>query len=717
MITQWWCNWARTYGYLAAEVAHPRNLAELVGAVKADPNTLVRAVGGGWSASDATLPFKTTGEAMLVSIGAHAVPTMPNVGLDPGAGSLLQNFDGGLRPPLDRAPLVFDRVADKARTWQEASGAWEYDAAADGAAQALVEAEAACPKFDQLATKRDVRLIDCSELRSSLQANLRGLLCDAALNAQAASAGSARPFFYFHVEGGITISELNTLLDLQSPRMAIRSSSGSPGATLAGAIATSTHGAELQDDLLVDTVMAIHLVGADGKQWWLEGDESIADPAALAVHYPDLNGRIITKSMPPTGVTAAGVAVTAEQALRSVAVSLGAMGVVYSVVLKVFPQFGVRQVVKARQSWDPILQAAQTKYAPSGNAAPPTVRAGLDTYDRAANLAVYQTLLDGTLCGTEIPASRNLYCDLAFNPRTHECWVTHREELPVVPLTSSVRDGGILTQLRPILDTLGRTTHQPGLNALLAYLGYSTQTIFDVGNDIQQAQRLINWVTHWPQPVGALLAAVAAQARANGGSHQRPAIAGDALTAILNGVQGMDKEDKSEACGVSYRVGDVGWPDGGIAGVAMEIALPPEAAFSFLKRELLDDLLRADAPRLLLGYISVRICRQTKSMVGMQQFGPHSIMIELVGYRSPEAAQLFDAIQQRVIDKNLQPGGPGALLHWGLQNEKFTHDHLVTTPIAKGTGAGPTRAQIFKAVRELVAQDRFLNTLIRRVGL
>ena len=86
---------------------------------------------------------------------------------------------------------------------------------------------------------------------------------------------------------------------------------------------------------------------------------------------------------------------------------MGTMGVIYSVVLEVVEQYGIRQVVTAT-NWDRILVAASTSEGASA------------ANDISANRGVLQVLLDGTLNGTGIPLAENVYADLAINPFTRE---------------------------------------------------------------------------------------------------------------------------------------------------------------------------------------------------------------------------------------------------------------------------------------------------------
>ena len=66
--------------------------------------------------------------------------------------------------------------------------------------------------------------------------------------------------------------------------------------------------------------------------------------------------------------------------------------------------------------------------------------------------------------------------------------------------------------------------------------------------------------------------------------------------------------------------------------------LSPQNAFTFLQTVLIDDVLANPVTASnwpFLGYISIRVCPQTNTLMGMQQYGPYSVMIEVVAYRSP----------------------------------------------------------------------------------
>jgi hypothetical protein len=103
-------------------------------------------------------------------------------------------------------------------------------------------------------------------------------------------------------------------------------------------------------------------------------------------------------------------------------------------------------------------------------------------------------------------------------------------------------------------------------------------------------------------------------------------------------------------------------------------------------------------------------------------------MIEIVGYRSPEADILMDQIQTAAITFMEQNPG-SAMLHWGLENDQLTADDLLNTPLNNpiSTGASLTNLQAFQAVRQYIRHGLvpspnghdpiFDNNFTNRLGL
>ena len=422
---------------------------------------------------------------------------------------------------MDLEPETLDKIL---------AGSMHYD-------QATTTQTVTGPSFGP--NDQTVSLINIRDLASSLQAELPSILSPAARTRVRAGT------HYFHVEAGITMADLDQLLDHQKPRLAIQSSGGSPGATLAGTLSTATHGGEFRWPLLVDTVRAIHLVGPGGEEWWIEGEQSIADQTSLQKVYPKLDpGHFI-------GGRWRGIpGLAAQDVLNAVIVSMGTMGVIYSVVLEVVPQFGLRQIVKAT-NWANILAMAKT------------TQGALANNDPNANHAVLNVVLDGALNGTGIAETDNVYADLAINPFTQDCWITNREVTPNLPLDSNNPAVSFNAYFSAISDSLSShaqhtVENSPLVGRIFDFFGWATEVpsrnLSDDVNDVNQAAALAQFVTKFPDVLTAVLATINVQAVANvtnASSHpdRGQQFLGDLLTGILHAIQGTGE--------MQYQFGDL----------------------------------------------------------------------------------------------------------------------------------------------------------------
>jgi hypothetical protein len=683
----WWHNWPWTFGYVT-ERGYPRSLPELVEQVAelGEGIEAIKAVGGGWSFTEASLPCQSREDTERISMLLLGASGRVNVR------GVLEGLGDSEARPMDLWPQdVATAVQNQTR----------YDQAAT---------ERRVSSSPHLPAVSGVKIIDTRGLASSLQAQLFSILSESARS----KVSEGR--FYFHVEGGITIADLNVLLDHQSPRLALQASGGSPGATLAGTIATATHGGEFRWPLLVDQVRAVHLVGPGGQEWWIEGDQSIADPEALRGIYPNVDAEHFIGE-PWNAIDG----LTAADALRAVVVSMGTMGAVYSVVLEVVPQYGIRQVVKPIQHWQALLEAART------------TADELRARDPAANNALLGFLLDGVRNGTGIALDDNVYVDLAINPVDRRCWVTNRQVtggLPIDSNDSGLVAGDYLASMTLELEKHSRDSFfsNPLLGRLFNFLRWGTED-WHIVNNYNQAGRLSRFVTGFPDLLAATVATANVQAVGNvvhssGEPDRGHQFLGDILTGLLNVLTGTTEFGNSDTTGIAYKVGAIGWPNSGVPGRGIEIALPAEQAFSFLQNVLFDDLLTnvmVGENKPLVGYISIRVCPATTTLLGMQLFAPYSVMIEVVGYRSPEANALMDILQQRVLTM-VREGDLSAMLHWGLENDQLTAADLRAMPVhqALREGSSFTRLSAFQAIREYLrnsAEPVFDNYFSRRLEL
>ena len=700
----YWRNWPQTFGYVTDGRIFPRSLKDISDAIKSTGQRPLKAVGGGWSFSDAALPFRTQPEIDRISIlerGADGAEDFSHV---------LQGLNGITNSPVDLQPQYVDGDLTLSTHYDQPSLTQLVDSGAN------------------LTFSGGVNIVDIRGLASSLQDQLHTILSDSARDAVAPGAGGAPPAtYYFHVEAGITMADLDVLLDHQNPRLAIQASGGSVGATLAGTISTATHGGEFQWPLLVDRVRAIHLVGPGGEEWWIEGDVSIANHHRLQQVYPNIDRHhFIGGHWHQNGLKG-------QDVLNAVTVSMGTMGVIYSVVVEVVPQYGVQQIVTSLVK---PLVGADTGWAELlGRAG--TSEDALRSGDAAANDAVLQFLLDGSRNGTGIGLPDNIFCDLAINPLNFDCWITNRRVTPQLPVDSNSPDiatGDYLTSLDRTLGSHATDTVENSklVGRVFDFLGWATDVpsinLSDDINDINQGSKLASFVTSYPDLLAAALATINVQAVANTANSPNKdrgqQFLGDLLTGLLNAFQGTTDGKTGDSTDIAYKVWGVGWPKNGVPGRGLEIALPPTTAFTFLQKVLFDDVLTntmTGQNKPLIGYISIRICPPTNTLMGMQQFSPYSIMIEVVGYRSPEANVVMDLIQQKLF--GLDRDRTDAMLHWGLENDQLTGFELARMPVSQPLRVGSplTRLSAFKQVRQLLMNGHvpspFDNNFVSRLNL
>jgi hypothetical protein len=157
---------------------------------------------------------------------------------------------------------------------------------------------------------------------------LNGVLTDVlstSLNARAAGRQLV------HVEAGIKLHQLNDFLD--SRNLALKTMGGASGQSLAGVLSTGAHGMDIEDGrgTIPDMVRAVHLVGPGGVQHWIEPSQGLTEKAALGqalglpganIHYDD-------------------------DWFNSVLVAVGSMGIIYSAIIEVDPQYDLVSTTEA----------------------------------------------------------------------------------------------------------------------------------------------------------------------------------------------------------------------------------------------------------------------------------------------------------------------------------------------------------------------------------
>lgn len=133
------------------------------------------------------------------------------------------------------------------------------------------------------------------------------------------------------VEAGMKLDALNQLLQSHSPPLALPSMGGWAEQSVAGVLATSTHGSGLGYGAYPSCVASLVLVASGGRVVQIEPSAGITDPAAFA-------GSVLTPDGPVPGEL-----VQDDDAFYSALVSVGSMGITYAVVLRVTDAFWLRE--------------------------------------------------------------------------------------------------------------------------------------------------------------------------------------------------------------------------------------------------------------------------------------------------------------------------------------------------------------------------------------
>ena len=154
-----------------------------------------------------------------------------------------------------------------------------------------------------------------------------------------------------HVEAGVQLEDLMTHLDMI--RMAPFTMGGASGQTLGGVISTSVHGSHFRLPPFPDWVRAIHLVGPDGRQYWIEPeDRPITDPVKLRAA---LDPEVTIKYR--------------DDWFDAALVSVGSLGIVYAVVLEVRDEYKLsesREALKWKTVREQIMSPESKAFGKTG---------------------------------------------------------------------------------------------------------------------------------------------------------------------------------------------------------------------------------------------------------------------------------------------------------------------------------------------------------------
>jgi FAD binding domain len=236
--------------------------------------------------------------------------------------------------------------------------------------------------------------------------NLGAFLTDV-LSATVNSAGSG--MHLVHVEAGIKLDILVERL-FSARDFELKTLGGSTGQSLAGAVSTSVHGMDVDRGPLPDMVRAIHLVGPGGVQHWIEPSSRVITDRNKLRYILGLTDENIHYD---------------DDWFYSVLVSMGSMGIIYSLILEVDPKYALKQT-----------------------------RITIDWTDIRAKLA--------GRADNPLDSNRGVQVVLSPYPRgdgTRGCYLTTRNEVPPVGLESPKDDTWMGDLLTPLLIDSFQTNH------------------------------------------------------------------------------------------------------------------------------------------------------------------------------------------------------------------------------------------------------------------
>lgn len=484
-------------------------------------------------------------------------------------------------------------------------------------------------------------------------------------------------FYLYHVEAGTSINELYCRLDAgdADPRSlanllahqghpeyagpwAMQTLGGAGGQTITGAFSTGTHGGDVHLPPIADAVQAVHLVGPQGLQYWIE--RPLHPDFGFLV---DANKLQRLYGLPESPITV----VRDPDIFNAVIVAAGRMGIIYSVVLRVVRQFALGED-SSQDTWSNVKAWVNNPLDPHF------------TTNRFVSVTVN-------------PSGQ------VDNTPEHTCWLTSRTLQPLIaagtpPYGRQERCGpGNAGNSLPLgsaptdFFNIMCASNSPLKEAL-------TEVIGQLQSDGDQLTQLAGWLAFldYAAAVSALLAAALAYTAAASVASLRDSIPDgrplcDTMVAIANWAAANNRFEVlryvSDAIlgefqppinrpAISYAVMDRrNYFDRGCEAVgdSIEVFLDASSAnlLNFMDRlfQRLAELENgglAGQPSAFAGYISLRFTSNSAALIAMQQF-PVTCAIEISGCRGTPGFDTFMTLVQR------DAVALGGTVHWGQRND------------------------------------------------
>ena len=465
----------------------------------------------------------------------------------------------------------------------------------------------------------------------------------------------ARKLDLCHVQAGIKIHDLYMWLDSVPGGVvagdgahgyAVPTLGGSGGQSLAGAISTSTHGGDDHDELgnpirpLPDMVRGIHLVGAGGAEFFIQrgGARAIVNVAALRKLMPCVAGP--------------GQIITDDDVFEAVLVSMGRMGIFYSLVLEVRAQFFLAETGN-KNTWNNVVPGLRDL--------------------RAANRFLQVLILP--------------YAD---SNGDHTCFVTTRQDVPPRSYTGPSPDPPPASPFNSICDedpdvinaTVGvflnslipaSVTLDSVINAILWAASVVIPAISGLAELVELALGVAISATDL-----AVIAALSPLLRPGVTIGQALAEAVNVLTShgmigaaeqIVNGVLSSQMSTSSRQ-NISYKIIDTyDYLSKCFKALSVEVAFnaddPAYLGYTQAVFGLIDNF--ASQNVLVGAYISLRYCAGSEATLAIEQW-PHTVCIEI----SALGGLAHDAEVLAAFE--LEAANRGAAVHWGQLNNRSRPD-------------------------------------------
>jgi hypothetical protein len=242
------------------------------------------------------------------------------------------------------------------------------------------------------------------------------------------------PSMLVRVQAGVSIHALNRALGLRG--LALENMGGAEVQTFIGAASTGTHGSGLAFGPLASQIVALQVVGADGRLVQVEPSDGITEPSRFSESLPELPSVPIALEQN-------------DQTFRALTVGLGCLGIVYAAIVRVVPKYWLVErrtmttweflaapggVVDCLMAKAPIWPAVPDKSPlPSGSCLPPS--------------------------GSEPDHVEVYYTPYAAADGTHAALLTQRWRVPCKPPGVGEPRGSLLytpgTDLSVLFDKLG----------------------------------------------------------------------------------------------------------------------------------------------------------------------------------------------------------------------------------------------------------------------